>query len=199
MATDKGAGGDSKKKDTNPIPVGERGNVKLIGIAGLVKGEQFSIEVGTEVVVGRSRDCHISLAKVPAAEAITDERELEKHFRTVSRRHMRLYYKSVREVEIEDLSSNGLFLDGERIEGTVVIDDLMLRPHELKLGTSETFAIDFWRLVPKSQVKMVKVKVKKAEGDEAEEEEAAEGEAKPGEGKKGDTKSQSKTSIKKKE
>ncbi|MCA8939276.1 MAG: FHA domain-containing protein, partial [Planctomycetes bacterium] len=145
------------KKEKEP----ELGNVKLIGIAGLVKEAQFSVGLGESVVVGRSSECNICLQDVPHAKAIEDNEQLEKHFRTVSRKHMRLTYHANDNIEIEDLSSNGLFLDGKRIEGKTTISDLVRRPYELKLGTTETFSLDWWKLVPKSSVKMVQVMVKR--------------------------------------
>lgn len=171
------ASGDAKVTK----PVHPQGNVKLIGIAGLVKGEEFSIQVGESHTVGRSRDCNICLREVPKARELKEGDELlERHFNTVSRVHMRVTHHAPDNVEIEDLSSNGLFLDGKRVEGTVVLTDLPEHRHELKLGTHETFCIDWWRLVRRSEVKMVSVKVKVAPKPEGEEE----GEKKEGEDEK---------------
>lgn len=161
------------KPKPNAVPQVQRGNVKLIGIAGLVKGEQFSIEQGKSVIVGRSRECNISLREVPKAKAIAGKGgDLEQHFSTVSRKHVRITYIAPDKIELEDLSSNGTFLDGERVEGKAVITDVVEKPHELKLGTSETFQLDWWQLVPRSQVEMVKVKAKKPAGAEESSEDA---------------------------
>jgi hypothetical protein len=158
--------------------VGPKGNVKLIGIAGLVKGEEFSIAQGASATIGRSRDCTICLREVPRARDLKEGDELlEKHFNTVSRTHMRVTYHAPDNVEIEDLSSNGLFLDGKRVNGKVVLKDLPEHRHELKLGTHETFCIDWWRLVRKSEVRMVTVRVKGAPAPEGEEKAEGESEA----------------------
>lgn len=141
-----------------------RGNVKLVGIAGLVKGEQFSIEAGKSVVIGRSRECDICLRDIPAAKEI-DQRggDADQHFRTVSRKHMRLTCHAPDNVELEDLSANGLFLDGKRIEGRATVSDLQSQPHELKLGTTETFQLDWWRVPARNDAPMVKVVMRKAD------------------------------------
>jgi len=161
-----------KKGDIEPrktMPVVPKGNVKLIGIAGLVKGEEFTIGMGESATVGRSRDCTICLREVPKARELKEGDEvLERHFNTVSRTHMRVIYHAPDNVEVEDLSSNGLFLDGKRVEGKVVLTDLPEHRHELKLGTHETFCIDWWRLVRKSEVRMVTVRVKGAPPPEPE-------------------------------
>lgn len=172
------SGKQAPVKEPKPAaPVGPKGNVKLIGIAGLVKGEEFSIAQGTSATVGRSRDCTICLREVPRARDLKEGDELlEKHFNTVSRVHMRVTYHAPDNVEIEDMSSNGLFLDGKRINGKVVLKDLPEHRHELKLGTHETFCIDWWRLVRKSELRMVSVKVKASPqaAEEGKEEEAGE-------------------------
>ncbi|MCK6439743.1 MAG: FHA domain-containing protein [Planctomycetes bacterium] len=159
---------DTKKAQDDPSGPG---NVKLIGIAGLIKGEQFSITLGQSVVVGRSRDCDICMRDVPAAKAVVEKGgNLEDHFNTVSRKHVQITYLAPNKVEVKDLSSNGTFLDGKRIEGSTIIEDLVLHPHELKLGTIETVCIDWWKLVKRSEIPMVKVK-SKAKGDEGAEDE----------------------------
>ncbi len=147
-----------------------RGNVKLLGIAGLCKGEEFTIELGREVTIGRSRDCDFCLRDVPKAKDLDDDDELiQKHFNTISRIHMKLTYHAPDNVELEDKSSNGLYVDGKRVDGSIVLTDLVERRHEMKLGTHETFCIDWWRLLPRNEVKMVTVKVKKAPEPEEEE------------------------------
>jgi len=153
-----------------------RGNVKLIGIAGLCKGEEFTIELGREVTIGRSRDCDICLRDVPRAKDLDDEDEvIQQHFNTVSRTHLKLTYHAPDNVELEDMSSNGLYVDGKRVDGSLTLTDLVDSRHEMKLGTHETFCIDWWRLLPRSEVKMVTVKVKKVPDPEESEAEAADG------------------------
>ena len=56
---------------------------------------------------------------------------------------MRISYYNANSIEVEDLSSNGTFVNGRRIR-RVVITDLRDRSHELLLGTREQFRLE-WR------------------------------------------------------
>ena len=112
----------------------------------------------------KSSHTRTSISLRPAAKELEARgKDTEKHFRTVSRKHVRVAYISPDRVEIEDLSANGTFLDGKRVEGSTLITNIMEKPHELKLGTTETFCLDWWRLVPKEPT----VKVKKKKDDKA--------------------------------
>ena len=51
------------------------------------------------------------------------------------------FYNST-SIEVEDLSSNGTYLDGEQIQ-RVTISDIKDRTHELLLGTKEKFVIEW--------------------------------------------------------
>ncbi len=116
----------------------------LIGTAGFVDGEEYEVAVGSTMVIGRSRSCDISLQRCKAWLALDeDERDAAQDFKTVSRKHARISYDDAESIEIEDLSSNGTFIDGDRID-RIVIDDLQERSHELLLGTRETFRLE-WR------------------------------------------------------
>ncbi len=152
---------EEKQEEKKEVP----GNVKLLGVAGLCKGEEFSITLGQEVLVGRSRECDICLHDLPKVQKLEEQNKtnkiVEEHFRTVSRKHLRIRYHSCYKIELEDLSSNGLYLDGKLVDGSLIIQDLMDAPRELRLGKKETFALDWWKLLPKSQVPMVKIKVKR--------------------------------------
>jgi len=117
----------------------------LCGLEGFVQGEEFSIPLGASVVIGRSRGCDISLRRCKAWLALDpDDQDAEEDFKTVSRQHVRVGYDGADSVAIEDLSSNGTFVDGERIDQQVVISDLRERSHELLLGTREKFRLE-WR------------------------------------------------------
>jgi len=144
---------------------GRVGSLKLIGIGGLVKGEQFTIEVGQTIVIGRSSECDICLKNVPAAWDMGKRGEsVEEHFRTVSRKHVRIYFHAVDNIEIADMSSNGVFLNGKRIEGKARITDITSTPHELRLGSIETFLMDWWKASLRGSDK-VKVNLKRPAGD----------------------------------
>ena len=116
----------------------------LVGMAGYVDGEEYSLDVGSTVVVGRSRSCDISLQRCKRWLALDDgERDAAQDFKTVSRKHARISCYDPESVEVEDLSSNGTFVDGERVD-RVVLSDLRETGHELLLGTRETFRLE-WR------------------------------------------------------
>ena len=116
----------------------------LVGTEGFVQGEEYPLALGSTVVVGRSRGCEISLQRCKAWLALDeDQRNAEQDFKTVSRKHARIVCRNEAEIEVEDLSSNGTFIDGERIE-RIVITDLREHTHELLLGTREKFRLE-WR------------------------------------------------------
>ncbi len=116
----------------------------LVGIEGFVQGEEYPLWRGATVVVGRSRSCDISLRRCKAWLALDPQkRDEQADFKTVSRKHVRISYADDNNIEIEDLSSNGTFLDGQRVS-RVVIHDLRERSHELLLGTREKFRLE-WR------------------------------------------------------
>ena len=116
----------------------------LTGVEGFVRGEEYPLWRGATVVIGRSRSCDISLRRCRAwLELTPNSREDQKDFKTVSRRHVRISYRGPDNIEIEDLSSNGTFLDGQRID-RVAMTDLRERSHELLLGTHEKLRIE-WR------------------------------------------------------
>ena len=116
----------------------------LIGTEGLVAGEEFPVDLGSTVVIGRSRSCDISLQRCQEWLALDDQaRSGARDFKTVSRKHVRLSCYDAENVEVEDLSSNGTFVDGRRID-RIVITDLREKSHELLLGTRERFRLE-WR------------------------------------------------------
>ncbi len=116
----------------------------LVGIEGFVQGEEYPLWRGATVVVGRSRSCDISLRRCKAWLALDPQKRNEQSdFKTVSRKHVRISYADDNNIEIEDLSSNGTFLNGEKVS-RVAIHNLRERSHELLLGTREKFRLE-WR------------------------------------------------------
>jgi pSer/pThr/pTyr-binding forkhead associated (FHA) protein len=116
----------------------------LVGTDGFVLGEEFPIDMGSTVVIGRSRTCDISLRRCRSWLALDEERrESQDDFKSVSRKHIRISYYDSSNIEVEDLSSNGTFVDGRRINRTV-ITDIRERSYELLLGTRERFRLE-WR------------------------------------------------------
>lgn len=120
----------------------------LRGIEGWVTGERYVLEPGTSVVIGRSRDCDISLRRIAAyLERAPDQRDGDHDFNTVSRRHVRLSVEGTT-VTIEDLSTNGTYCDNQTL-GEPRIVDLERGGHALRLGTRESFSLE---LIDRSQL-----------------------------------------------
>ncbi|BBM87524.1 FHA domain-containing protein [Candidatus Uabimicrobium amorphum] len=119
------------------------GKLLLRGIYGSVKGKEFYIELGQSVTLGRSRSCDITLGRDGEnTQTIVHEGVSEEaHFRSVSRKHMRISFLD-EEVKIEDLSSNGSYLDGDRVED-VSIHDFKEEVHVILLGTKEKFILEY--------------------------------------------------------
>ena len=116
----------------------------LVGVDGFVAGEEHSLEYGSTVVIGRSRSCEVSLQRAGSWLALSpEERDAAKDFKTVSRKHARVSYYNANSIEVEDLSSNGTFVNGKRIK-RLVITDLRERDYDVLLGTRERFRLE-WR------------------------------------------------------
>ncbi len=110
----------------------------LIGTAGIVQGESFVLAPGVAVVIGRSRSCDISLRRTAGyLKAPSDSRDIDHDFNTVSRRHARVEVGPGR-ARIEDLSTNGTFVNGDHLSGSIEID-LANGVCALRLGTRESF------------------------------------------------------------
>ena len=86
-----------------------------------------------------------------------EEKHADEHFRTVSRKHVTLEFKSPEEIVIRDTSANGTFIDGRRIAKTCMLKNLPEQNHELKLGTSEAFRVEWARLIQRKKMKTVEV------------------------------------------
>ncbi len=116
--------------------------IVLKGVAGIVKDESFTIETGQDVIVGRSRSCEVSIKSCRAYSMMEPEaRDKDEGLLTVSRKHLRIRFVQPDAVEVEDLSSNGTFLDGKKVE-KITIKDLATKPYEIRLGRRETFRME---------------------------------------------------------
>lgn len=120
------------------------GKLLLRGIYGSVKGKEYYIELGKSVTLGRSRSCDITLGRGDSntQTIVHGGVSEEAHFRSVSRRHMRISFFDENEVKIEDLSSNGSYLDGDRVHD-VSITDFREEVHVILLGTKEKFILEY--------------------------------------------------------
>lgn len=113
----------------------------LRGKEGIVEGESFCIYFGQSVVVGRSSSCHFSLKRCKKFIDSKGKDVLnDSNFRKISRRHFRISYCHPSMVEIEDLSQNGTFVDGKRID-KIVITDLKEKHYEISFGEKEVILL----------------------------------------------------------
>ena len=97
-------------------------SLSIHGIHGWVNGAHYPLADGDTLVIGRSRSCDISLRRT---EGYLDQprrvRDGDVDFNTVSRRHLRLRLER-NVLKVEDLSSNGTWVNGERLDHRVDVD-----------------------------------------------------------------------------
>lgn len=116
----------------------------LTGIAGVVEEEVFHLEYGKSVTIGRSRACDISLRNCKRWLELEETGEVpEESAKTVSRKHLKITFHNADSIELEDLSSNGTYVDGIRID-RLVITDIREAPHEVQMGGGDKFRLE-WR------------------------------------------------------
>lgn len=114
----------------------------LIGSAGLVQGEIYILAPGVGVVVGRSRNCDISLRRTPGyLKSPAEMRDTDHDFNTVSRRHVRIEVSPDSRVRVEDLSTNGSYVNGNHLSGSIEVDLTAGAMCNLRLGTRESFDV----------------------------------------------------------
>jgi pSer/pThr/pTyr-binding forkhead associated (FHA) protein len=118
--------------------------LRLKGMRGFLEGEECMLQRGDEVVVGRSRGADLSIRRSTKFLERLDRHELAQSeaYRTVSRHHARIAFYRPDHIVIEDLSSNGTFVDGERVKGKFNLTDLAARARVLALGAVERIQID---------------------------------------------------------
>ncbi|MDP7033796.1 MAG: FHA domain-containing protein [Planctomycetota bacterium] len=115
----------------------------LRGTHGFFKDERFIIDTGESVLIGRSSSCEVSLKRCERY-LLTDpeDRKTSSGYQSVSREHLQLHFLSRTHITLQDLSSNGSFLDGQRFKKTV-IKNLLEQPHEIQIGSSERLVIEW--------------------------------------------------------
>ena len=119
------------------------GMLLVVGVDGMVEGEVFRVPLGSQVVVGRSRSCDISLRKCLKYLSLDpEERARNKHFQTVSRQHLQISVERPDHIELENLGANGSTFDGKPVE-KMIVTDLPGNPRELILGTKEKFRLEW--------------------------------------------------------
>ena len=115
----------------------------LRGVKGFLAGEEHRIAVGEAVVIGRSRDADVSVRSALKTLDRSDYSDIleSEPFKSVSRRHVRIHFLHPGLVEIKDLSQNGTFLDGKRVD-CVGLTDLDENVHILSLGAAERLSLE---------------------------------------------------------
>ena len=136
-------------------------SIRLTGIAGCSRGKEFSIAEGEQATIGRSRSCTFRLDAKLGPVSEEEEKKpfhgtagMKQHLLTVSGEHARIQFAGPKTIYIEDLSKHGTYLNGKRIEGRDQILGLHKGPMELKLGTNETFRLEFVRTAVKAPPKI---------------------------------------------
>ena len=117
-------------------------SLMLKGTGGLFEGENCPVRLGETVIVGRSRHCDFSLKKTRAFLLAEDREPIldDVGFRKVSRRHVRVSFVNEAMVEVENLSPNGLRIDGNRVDRLLLLD-VPLRTYAVDLGGGHAFEI----------------------------------------------------------
>lgn len=123
---------------------GEGPTLLVKGVKGFLAGEEREVAVGEVLVVGRSRSADFSVRKARKLVERADAVEVmgTEAFLSVSRKHVRIHYMHPDLIEIQDLSSNGTYLDGRKVD-CVAVTDLKQRSHILALGAVERLVIEF--------------------------------------------------------
>lgn len=110
----------------------------LIGSEGLFAGESFILGDGNEVIIGRSRQCVISLQKAPRYLNMTeDERKALSHFSSVSRQHLKITIKGWKAL-LQNMSNFGTWCDDKRFDGELEVE-MSTKPINLRLCPGESF------------------------------------------------------------
>jgi len=122
--------------------------IVVVGVKGFLEGEARLLKPGEELVVGRGRAADLSLKRAPKFTQRSDRLEVARseRFLCVSRRHVRIQFLHPGLVEVEDLSSNGTFVDGRRVD-RIGLTDLRARTHDINLGGVEVLRLE-WRGAP---------------------------------------------------
>ncbi|MFC1588166.1 FHA domain-containing protein [Planctomycetota bacterium] len=117
----------------------------LRGVKGLIRDFAVFISPGFDGTIGRSRRCNICLKNAPGyINSKSNQTKDEEHFKTASRQHLVLRITKDNKIILRDNSTNGTFLNAEKIvEKELTPQDLQTTPHTLRLGTTETFQLEW--------------------------------------------------------
>jgi len=114
--------------------------LQLKGVEGMLRNDTLVIRIGEVVVLGRSRQCDFSTRRSKRfLTAPEDEQRRildDRAFNKVSRRHARISFLARGQVEIRDMSRNGTFVDGKRVD-RLLLKGLDGMGVEIRLADSE--------------------------------------------------------------
>jgi len=114
--------------------------LQLTGVEGMLRNDTLVIRLGETVVVGRSRHCDFSTRRSKRFLTAPEEEQRrildERTFNKVSRRHARISFLAKGQVEIRDMSRNGTFVDGNRID-RILLKGLDGMGVEIRLADAE--------------------------------------------------------------
>jgi pSer/pThr/pTyr-binding forkhead associated (FHA) protein len=114
----------------------------LIGISGHFKGEVYRLEYGKTITVGRSRESDFCLRRSEAYRALSAaEQEADQAAKTVSGKHFQVTMYNLNSIEIRNLSANGTWVDGQRVDAAM-IDDISQHAHEIRFGEQEVLRLE---------------------------------------------------------
>ncbi|GMV79860.1 MAG: hypothetical protein AMXMBFR7_10440 [Planctomycetota bacterium] len=114
----------------------------LVGTSGHFTGEVFPLEYGKTIAVGRSRTADFSLRRTQKyRDQKPEDRESDADAKTVSAKHFEITMYNLGSIEIRNLSSNGTFVDGKRID-TLIVDDVAKKSHEIRFGKDEVLKLE---------------------------------------------------------
>jgi len=113
------------------------------GVKGFLAGEERRVGIGEAVVIGRSREADVSVRSALRTLDRGDYTDILESdpFKSVSRLHVRIHFLHPGLVEVKDLSQNGTFLDGKRVD-CVGLTDLDEHVHILSLGDAERLSLE---------------------------------------------------------
>lgn len=111
----------------------------LEGKKGIAEGERFYLNYGQTMTIGRSRACEFCLAKLEKYKTLSAEEEKGIDILSISRKHLQITLYHAQSIELKDLSTNGTFINGKRIDKKYIIPDIKKKSYEIKLGKRETF------------------------------------------------------------
>ncbi len=116
--------------------------VVLVGTEGHVAGEEYALEYGKKIVIGRSRSADWSLVSLKSWRRLKpEEQELDTAFRTISGKHFEITMFNLGSIELTNLSGNGTRLDGKKCESQT-ITDLAEKTHEISFGVNEALRLE---------------------------------------------------------